>query len=75
MAECGHLPEGRALRWAYAEALAALPDILVARQELGVDTPAHAPTALRDLLVGLRRDLAHTLYRRAAACAAEIYAL
>jgi hypothetical protein len=40
-----------------------------------VDTPAHAPTALRDLLVGLRRDLAHTLYRRAAACAAEIYAL
>ena len=73
--ECGHLSEGRALRWAYAEALAALPGIIAARRELGVDTPAHAPAALRDLLVGLRRELAHTLYRRAAACAAEIYSL
>jgi GT2 family glycosyltransferase len=75
MREYGHLAEGRALRWAYAEALATLPDTLAARRDLGVDTPADAPLALRSLLVGLRRELAHTLYRRAAACAAEIYAL
>jgi GT2 family glycosyltransferase len=71
----GHQPEGRALRWAYAEALAALPDIIAARRALGLDTPDSALPALRNLLVGLRRELSHTLYRRAAACATEIYAL
>ncbi|NNJ09629.1 glycosyltransferase family 2 protein [Chloroflexales bacterium ZM16-3] len=70
-----HTAEGRALRWAYAGSLDALPDILAARRDLGVDTPVDAPDSIRDLLVGLRRELAHTLRRRAASCADTIASL
>ncbi len=73
--ECGHMSEGRALRWAYTETLASLPEIIAARRALDLATPDDAQVVLRNLLLGLCRELAHTLYRRAAACAAEIYAL
>lgn len=73
--EHAHNPEGRALRWAYSETLAALPGLVAARRELEPDLPAGAEAAMHELLAGLRRALAHTLYRRAAACADELYAL
>lgn len=70
-----HTAEGRALRWAYDGTLDALPGILAARRDLGVDAPTSVPTAFRDLLVGLRRDLAYALHRRATICADTIASL
>jgi O-antigen biosynthesis protein len=70
-----HTAEGRVLRWAYAATLDALPGILAARRDLGVDTPASAPVAFHDLLVGLRHDLAYALHRRAIFCADTIASL
>lgn len=75
MAEHGHNPEGRALRWAYSESLAALPGIVAARRAEEPDLPADAEAAMGELLATLRRALAATLYRRAAACADELYSL
>lgn len=71
----GHHTEGRALRWAYAETLAALPGLVAARRALEPELPAEAHAAMAGLLIGLRRELAHTFYRRAAACADELIAL
>lgn len=73
--EHGHNPEGRVLRWAYSETLAALPAIVAARRALEPELPADAPAAMRELLVNLRRELAAVLHKRALACADEIYAL
>lgn len=70
-----HGPEGRALRWAYAETLAALPEIAAGRRAAEPDLPAEAPALLRDLLLGLRRELAHALSARARACADSLVAL
>lgn len=70
-----HTPEGRALRWAYAETLASLSDIIAARRALEPELPDSAEGAMRELLTGLRRELAYTLARRAAACADELVAL
>lgn len=75
LAEHGHNPEGRALRYAYSESLAALPDIVAARRALEPDLPSEAAERLRDLLLSLRRELAGAFYRRAAVCAAELYSL
>lgn len=74
-ADHAHTGEGRVLRWAYAKALDALPEILAARQALGVDTPADAEGAARALLVGLRRELARALYRRTIGCADAVASL
>lgn len=71
----GHDPEGRALRWAYSETLAALPGIVAARRALEPDLPPEAEAAMADVLKGLRRELAHHFRRRAAACADELLAL
>lgn len=71
----GHDPEGRALRWAYAETLAALPALLAERRAREPELAAGAEGALHDLLAGLRRELADHFYRRARACADELYAL
>ncbi|NTU85617.1 MAG: glycosyltransferase family 2 protein [Chloroflexales bacterium] len=73
--EHSHCPEGQALRWAYAETLAALPGIVAARQALEPDLPGGAQAAMHELLSGLRRELARSLYRRANSCADELHAL
>jgi GT2 family glycosyltransferase len=70
-----HTFEGRVLRWAYTCSLDALPGIISARRDLGVDVPDDALATLRDLLASLRRELAHAMYRRSVACADEIRAL
>ncbi len=75
LAEHGHHPEGRALRYAYSESLAALPGIVAARRALEPDLPSETTERLRDLLLSLRRELAGVFYRRATACAAELYSL
>jgi GT2 family glycosyltransferase len=75
LAEHGHNPEGRALRYAYSESLAALPGIVAARLDLTPDPHPESAERLRDLLLSLRRELASVLHRRAAACAAELYNL
>jgi GT2 family glycosyltransferase len=71
----GNHPESRALRWAYAETLAALPEIVAARRALGADTPADAEPRLHALLLDLRRTLARALADRARACADELVSL
>ena len=73
--EYAHYPEGRVLRYAYGETLAALPEIVALRRTLDPDLPAHAQARLHELLLGLRRTLTGVLYRRAIACADELYAL
>lgn len=75
LAEHGHNPEGRALRYAYNEGLATLPDIVAARRALEPDLPSDAAERLREALLSLRRELAGVFYRRAVACAAELYSL
>ncbi|MFQ3663981.1 MAG: glycosyltransferase family 2 protein, partial [Chloroflexaceae bacterium] len=75
LGEHGHNPEGRALRYAYSESLAALPGIVAARRALEPDLPLDTADRLRDLLLSLRRELASVLYRRATACATELYGL
>lgn len=70
-----HTPEGRALRWAYAETLASLPGIIAARRALEPELPDSAEGAMRELLSRLRRELAYTLHRRASACADELVTL
>ncbi|HMQ31299.1 MAG TPA: glycosyltransferase [Chloroflexaceae bacterium] len=71
----GHDPEGRALRWAYSETLAALPGLVAARRELEPDLPAEAEAAMAELVRGLRRELARNFHRRAAACADALLVL
>lgn len=65
----GNHPESRALRWAYAETLAALPGIVAARRALEPDLPADAEATLHALLLDLRRALARALEERARRCA------
>lgn len=70
-----HYPEGRVLRYAYSETLAALPGIIAARQALEPELPGHAQASMGRLLLGLRRELARALYGRAIACADELQTL
>jgi GT2 family glycosyltransferase len=63
-------PEGRALRWAYAETLSALPAILAARAPYHVEQPAG--DALREMLIALQRAHAAALYQGALASAAAL---
>jgi hypothetical protein len=71
----GNHPESRALRWAYAETLAALPEIVAARREREPDLPADTFVKLHALILGLRRELAVALFQRANACADKLHAL
>lgn len=73
--EHARYPEGRALRFAYSENLAALPGIVAARRALEPDLPAGAEALLAGLLTGLRRELAAALYRQAHACADQLIAV
>ncbi len=71
----GNHPEARALRWAYAETLAALPELVAARRALDPELPAEAQRQLHAMLLGLRRELGYVLAQRAVACADELVRL
>jgi GT2 family glycosyltransferase len=64
-------PEGRALRWAYAEALSALPETLAARASFHPPEP-RAADAIREMLLGLQRTQSRALYASALATAATL---
>lgn len=72
LVEHSHTGEGRALRFAYSENLAALPAIVAERCKREPTLPDATLDQLRALLLDLRRALAATLYRRAVARAAAI---
>lgn len=75
LAEHGHNPEGRALRYAYNQSLASLPEIVAIRRAWDDNLPADALDRMRALLLDLRYTLAAVLYRRAIAFAEELYRL
>ncbi|MFV9504350.1 MAG: glycosyltransferase family 2 protein [Oscillochloridaceae bacterium umkhey_bin13] len=60
-----HLPEGQALRWAYAESLASVSELVAARRQIEPDLPPDTVDRFRDLLITLRRIQATTLRERA----------
>ncbi|EFO81264.1 glycosyl transferase family protein [Oscillochloris trichoides DG-6] len=62
-----HTFEGTVLRWAYDATLDTLDAILADRQAIGMLTPTDAHAQLTRILIGLRRALFHSLYRRSIA--------